>query len=427
MKKGLLLLIALFGCAISYAQTTVILKPNAVVGKDASVWRYDNDCIPEGATQTNAERNFGAEPTLWMKDWTWGHIGCSGGTIRSLLCFTELNSIPDNAIILSAKLRLFGTNIDMNSSYPGAPSAFYSNEVLVEEITSYWSENTVTWNNQPQTTTANQFTIPQSNSQYNWNCTVSNPNLVAMVQNMVSGNNYGFMLKLQTEEHYRNMVFSSSDCLDSTLWPELEITYKYCNAHFSFCLENTGDKSLKFYFNSIEQGGEHLWRLGSKQISTSPSFTYTLPSKILDRTLCHQVIKDFDTCEYCIELCFANQGILLTESAEEDDDVKISSNDLLQRKSDLGDREFSNESSEKLKVVPNPTNDKWSIVFRVLEKSELPIEIYNVKGEKVYSEKRFFNNGKNEIDINCSDWEVGVYVLKIVEKNTEYTIKLIKQ
>lgn len=80
-----------------------------------------------------------------------------------------------------------------------------------------------------------------------------------------------------------------------------------------------------------------------------------------------------------------------------------------------------------MKVVPNPTNDKWSIVFRVLEKSELPIEIYNVKGEKVYSEKRFFNNGKNEININCSDWEVGVYVLKIVEKNTEYTVKLIKQ
>ena len=55
------------------------------------------------------------------------------------------------------------------------------------------------------------------------------------------------------------------------------------------------------------------------------------------------------------------------------------------------------------------------------------IQIYNVKGEKVYSEKRFFNNGKNEININCSDWEVGVYVLKIVEKNTEYTVKLIKQ
>lgn len=240
MKKLLfVLLLVLFYC-VSYGQTvTVKFKPDSTVGKDACLWMFDNGCIGYGETQTNADRNFATENVLFMKDWTWNAIGCSGGTIRSLLCFTQLDSIPSNAVILSATLRLYGTDIDVNTSYHGAPSGYYSNDVIVQEVTSPWDESTVTWNTQPTTTTTNQFNIPPSTSKYFWNYTNNSTNLVNMVQNMVSGNNYGFMLRLQTEQHYRNMVFASSDHPDSTLWPELEVTYRVCNPHFSFCVANT--------------------------------------------------------------------------------------------------------------------------------------------------------------------------------------------
>ena len=40
-----------------------------------------------------------------------------------------------------------------------------------------------------------------------------------------ASNNYGFMLKLETEEYYRRMVFASSDNNDSEIHPKLDIYY----------------------------------------------------------------------------------------------------------------------------------------------------------------------------------------------------------
>ncbi|MGM9819467.1 MAG: DNRLRE domain-containing protein [Candidatus Onthomorpha sp.] len=427
MKRFLLFSILVSSCYLSMGQITVTFKPNATVGKDACVWKFDEDCIPHTQTQTNSELNFGSETTLWMKDWTWSSIGCSGGTIRSLLCFTQLNTIPDNAVILSATLRLYGSNADRNTSYPGAPSDFYSNAVTVQRITSSWNENTVTWNTQPTTTTTNQFTIPQSNAEYNWNCTISNSDLVAMVQDMVSGNNYGFMLKLETEEHYRNMVFASSDNIDSTLWPELEVTYRYCNAHFAYCVASTADLSPKYTLHSLEQGGTHQWTFGPKLISTSPDFTYTFPAKSFYSTLCHRVIKDGDTCEHCIDLCLPNLGIALSSDEEIDEEIEVKTSEVRQGKISLGDEVGQMPDRETLKALPNPTNDKWNIIFEASKKSEGIVNIYNVKGECLYSKNIHLEQGTNEFDIDCKTWQTGVYVLKITEDKNETSIRLNKQ
>lgn len=68
MKKSMFLLIALFGCAISYAQTTVILKPNAVIGKDVAIMNYDNGCIATIDSISPADMNFANDTVLWMKN-----------------------------------------------------------------------------------------------------------------------------------------------------------------------------------------------------------------------------------------------------------------------------------------------------------------------------------------------------------------------
>lgn len=120
MKKGLLFSALAPGFGLSVTQTTVTFKPDATVWKDTPIWKFDNDCIGNGSTQTNADRNFGAEETLWMKDWTWNAIGCSGGTLRSLLCVTQLNYIPNNAVILNATLRIYGFTYSIpNGLYDG--------------------------------------------------------------------------------------------------------------------------------------------------------------------------------------------------------------------------------------------------------------------------------------------------------------------
>ncbi len=420
MKRLICILTICFSVCLSYGQITATFKPNATVGKDAPIMKFDNNCIGYGDSLTPANRNYGAESTLWMKDWTWNAVGCSGGTLRSLLCFTQLDTIPDNAVILSATLRLYGTNADRNTSYPGAPSSFHSNTVIVQQVTSPWNENTVTWNTQPTTTTTNQFTIPQSNAEYNWNCTISNSDLVAMVQNMVSGNNYGFMLKLETEVHYRNMVFSSSDCSDSTLWPELEITYRYCNPHFSMLMADSEHPNTRT-FTAFEQGGQHIWKYGSQILSNLPVFTTTFNQSLSDGFF-HTVIINGDTCTDCMKLCLGDVPRKVAEINTETEEIFVPQGVV-----PLGDEVGEMPGRETLKAVPNPTNDKWNIIFEASKKSEGIVNIYNVKGECLYSKNIHLEKRTNEFEVDCQTWQAGVYLLKITEDKNETSIRLNKQ
>ena len=428
MRKVLFVSVLMLSSVLSFGQTTtLVFKPNATVGKDTPIWKFDDDCIGNGSTQTNADRNFGTEETLWMKDWTWNAIGCSGGTIRSLLCFTELSNIPSNAVIVSATLRLYGVTSDRNTSYPGAPASYYENTVVVQQITSPWNENTVTWNTQPSTTTANQFIIPQSTSQYNWNYTNSSSELVAMVQSMVSGNNYGFMLRLQTEQHYRNMVFASSDHPDASLHPELEVTYRVCNAHFSYCVANTGDKKLKYTFHSLEQGGQHTWKLGLSQISTRPDFEYSFSRMLFNKRLCHRVIKDSDTCEYCMDLCLPDYSEVAASESEEELSKETPKASIEHGKIHLGDEIGEEVDNTAVKIVPNPSKGIWNVSFLSSADEEVEVILYDTEGKLLQRRKEKIKAGTNELKVDCPHCAGALYILSVRGREVSFERTLVKE
>ena len=428
MRKILFVSAWMLSAVLSFGQTTtVVFKPNATVGKDTPIWKFDDDCIGNGSTQTNADRNFGTEETLWMKDWTWNAIGCSGGTIRSLLCFTELSNIPSNAVIVSATLRLYGVTSDRNTSYPGAPASYYENTVVVQQVTSPWNENTVTWNTQPSTTTANQFIIPQSTSQYNWNYTNSSSELVAMVQNMVSGNNYGFMLRLQTEQHYRNMVFASSDHPDASLHPELEVTYRVCNAHFSYCVANTGDKKLKYTFHSLEQGGQHTWKLGLSQISTRPDFEYSFSRMLFNKRLCHRVIKDSDTCEYCMDLCLPDYSEVAASESEEELSKETPKASIEHGKIHLGDKIGEEVDNAAVKIVPNPSKGVWNVSFLSSADEEVEVILYDTEGKVLQRRSEKIKAGTNELKVDCPHCAGALYILSVRGREVSFERTLVKE
>lgn len=428
MRKVLFVSALMLSSVLSFGQTTtLVFKPNATVGKDTPIWKFDDDCIGNGSTQTNADRNFGTEETLWMKDWTWNAIGCSGGTIRSLLCFTELSNIPSNAVIVSATLRLYGVTSDRNTSYSGAPASYYENTVVVQQVTSPWNENTVTWNTQPSTTTANQFIIPQSTSQYNWNYTNSSSELVAMVQNMVSGNNYGFMLRLQTEQHYRNMVFASSDHPDASLHPELEVTYKVCNAHFSYCVANTGDKKLKYTFHSLEQGGQHTWKLGLSQISTRPDFEYSFSRMLFNKRLCHRVIKDSDTCEYCMDLCLPDYSEVAASESEEELSKETPKANIEHGKIHLGDEIVEEVDNMAVKIVPNPSKGIWNVSFLSSADEEVEVILYDTEGKLLQRRKEKIKAGTNEFKVDCPHCAGALYILSVRGREVSFERTLVKE
>lgn len=61
MKRCLLFSILVSSCYLSMGQITATFKPNAIVGKDAPIMKFDNNCIGYGDSLTPANRNYGAE------------------------------------------------------------------------------------------------------------------------------------------------------------------------------------------------------------------------------------------------------------------------------------------------------------------------------------------------------------------------------
>jgi gliding motility-associated-like protein len=220
-------------CPCNSVLTTVKFKPNATIGQDAWI-STSYGCIMYGAgeTQPNETLNKGNDPEFFISDWTFNGNGCPHGTHRSLLKFAELSTIPTNATIIRAELKLYGVPSSAmygNSCYSGSGyNSYCPNTSYIQKVTSAWNEQTVTWNTQPTTTTVNQITVPQTTTQWNWNFTDSSANLIVMVQDWVSNpsQNFGVMMKLVTENYYRGVVFASSDHPNAALHPELTVTYE---------------------------------------------------------------------------------------------------------------------------------------------------------------------------------------------------------
>ena len=234
MKKvNIILFVAIFTaiCNNVFAQTqtiTVVFKPDSAIGQDATI-RMNNGC-PAWATE-----NYGNYGAFYAITGTWYSQGCSSGVARTLLKFDELSTIPANAAIVNAELKLYGTpsssfavgnSCYQGSSHPPNPSSIY-------KVLSAWGEQSVTWNTQPNIAPNPIITIPQTNSEWNWDFTTNfNPtnsaNLLQVVQDWVQNpsQNFGFMIKLNEEAVYRKIAFASSDYPDPNLRPELIVTYE---------------------------------------------------------------------------------------------------------------------------------------------------------------------------------------------------------
>jgi len=82
-----------------------------------------------------------------------------------------------------------------------------------------------------------------------------------------------------------------------------------------------------------------------------------------------------------------------------------------------------NETPEStIKVYPNPSSDIIKINFDNMNNAE-SIEVFNISGKSVYSEK-LNKNGANHI-IDVADWEKGIYIIKVSNKHNYFLSKVI--
>jgi hypothetical protein len=188
----------------TYPNPCVNLQLNAA-DEDASIDNY------------NPGNNYPNEIEYCTGSWT---IGGTPVSWRALFKF-NLSTIPANATIQSANMSLYYA--PNNSFFSNQlTNATMSNLSIISRVTSPWSENSVTWNTQPSTTTQNQDTLAQSvvaTQDYTYT------DVTGLVQDMITNGNNGFLIKQDVEQFYARMFFGSGDNPVSQWHPRLDICY----------------------------------------------------------------------------------------------------------------------------------------------------------------------------------------------------------
>jgi gliding motility-associated-like protein len=190
-----------------YTQLTI--QPDSAMGIDAHI----------ETGRGNDDVNYGKRIDLQSCAYTDGGVPY---TARSLIAF-DLDTIPAGRQIGLSYLSLYSYDSPQDGHHETISG---SNEALLQRVTSPWDESTVTWNTQPNVTTTNEVLLPASTANIQH---YENIDITAFIQEMYNNpaTNYGMLFRLVTEDYYRKMLFASSDNADSTLWPKLDVYYRY--------------------------------------------------------------------------------------------------------------------------------------------------------------------------------------------------------
>lgn len=184
------------------AQTVVTIVADSVKGKDSEV----------ASINYAVNNNYANEKVHYVYAWT------QSGTptiIRTFL-WIDLAQIPTNATISSASLSLY-----YDAAFVTVPVAG-QNDFWVERVTQSWAENTITWNNQPSSTTVNRG----SSTVFTSSDMVYTVDVKEVIKDIIaSGNNYGVVLKLKNEQPHSNVAFGSTENPDPGKRPSLTIAY----------------------------------------------------------------------------------------------------------------------------------------------------------------------------------------------------------
>ena len=202
MIRSTLFLLIGIGPVSLFAQATLQLKPGPELGKDAQVGSLE------------PFTNYGGTTVLAGYAWT------QGGQVnvtRGLLAF-DLSSIPPGSAVLNASLSLYSNPTYWIGYHSG------DNGLRIQRVVSGWSENEVSWSNQPAVSDANVLVLPPSADPYQ---DYLDLDVTLLVQDMVNdpADSHGFRIQLQNETIYRTVLLSSSDHAEPARWPELQVTY----------------------------------------------------------------------------------------------------------------------------------------------------------------------------------------------------------
>lgn len=201
----------LFISGVAFSQESIVLQPGPNEGKDAMVFSE----IPG--------KNYGNHHNFDVLAWTWRADGFDAGLTRCFIQF-NLSEIPPENEVLSAKLSLYnnpnsGNNNGKHSTLSG------SNKGWITLVAQPWYESSINWDNQPWVDNTFRVEIPESR-QSSQNYEDLDVTELIKVQHYIPDMFFGMSITLQTEEHYRSLIFASSDHEDPTKRPKLTVIHR---------------------------------------------------------------------------------------------------------------------------------------------------------------------------------------------------------
>ncbi|HPE56621.1 MAG TPA: DNRLRE domain-containing protein [Bacteroidales bacterium] len=355
------------------AQTIINIQPGPSEGKDCEVWSI------------NPNNNYSDWPYVKANAWTWGG---TFGIERTYIQF-DLADVPPDADILEAKLSFFYHYLSGNpeQTHQGA------NQSVLKRVTSEWSENGITWNNQPSTSSANQVSIPASiGPQADYLDIDVTDMVIDMVEN--PDENFGFLFQLAVEDTYRRIGLSSSDHPDPAKWPLLTIIIDCEMPVADFTMEDFGNY---IQFNDNSTGATSWdWDFGDGYSSTLQNPVHS-----------YQESGVFQVC--------------LTVSNSCGSDTKC---DTIRPSFTSRTNEFSKYITD-LQIFPNPTSEKLIINFQSEESNQLVIKIYDLKGKIVISETKDLIKGSNSFPLNLCKLLKGPYLINLSTQSFTVTERIL--
>lgn len=278
--------------------------------------------------------------------------------------------------------------------------------MLVQRVIDPWNELTITYNNQPQTTTQNQVLTPPSTG-HNQDFEIT---VIQLVQFMVSNPNinYGFGLKMQVESYYRSLVFGSSDRTDSTRRPKLivDINTLEITSQPTDQFGNLGNM-VQFNTDVNQTSALFQWQINNGNgfvdlndtgqfIGSYTSTLYIQNINLDNHEQAFRCIIDYQNCHLISYPAF----LYIKEVGIEDNQANT----------------FS--------IFPNPTENFFTVKCNISAGERLLTSILNSTGQKIYSQN--YNIDKDgELQIDASWLQSGIYFIQLNFGQSQITKKLI--
>ena len=171
--------------------------------------------------ERDPDDNFGHRIEFSSGAWTWSHVPYR---VWSVVAF-ELSDVPADAVDVVAVLDLYAETTSSLYLQVGHSPLTVSNASYLRRTLDPWEETTVTWNTRPGVTTDGEVLLPMSN-------TFDEDYLGIVVTEMVNDalasglTEIGFMLQLEREEPYAELMFASSDHDEPLHHPRLRVRYQ---------------------------------------------------------------------------------------------------------------------------------------------------------------------------------------------------------